>query len=75
MHLPFVVCTIYNGNFFDPVQARCVRVAVALFNDVIARIAREHGVPVIELRSVCIALKGESMRKKQSDKSRNDDPS
>lgn len=53
LDLPLMVCTIYNADFADPMQARCVRVAVALFNDVIARTAHRHGLPVIELRELC----------------------
>jgi len=51
--LPTTVCTIYNAHFADPAQARCVRIAVALFNDVILRVAREHSLPSIDLRAVC----------------------
>ena len=53
--LPFTVCTIYNANFDNTTQARCVRLAVALFNDVILRAAREHSLPSIDLRLVCTA--------------------
>jgi hypothetical protein len=47
------VCTVYNANFTDPLHARCVRIAVALFDDVILRVAREHAVKTIDLRLVC----------------------
>jgi GDSL-like Lipase/Acylhydrolase family len=47
------VCTIYNANIPDPTQARCVRMAVALFNDVILRVAREYSIRTIDLRAVC----------------------
>ena len=47
------VCTIYNANFPDPLQARCVRMAVSLFNDVILRVAREYSIRTIDLRAVC----------------------
>ena len=50
--LPTIVCTIYNGNL-DAATARVARPALAIFDDAILRIAMEHGVPVIELRSVC----------------------
>ena len=51
--LPLVVCTIYNANFADPVQQRCVRMAIAVFDDVIIRVAAERRLTVIDLRSVC----------------------
>ena len=50
--IPTTVCTIYNGNLGAPVQ-RLATVALAIFNDAIQRVAREHDVPVIELRQVC----------------------
>lgn len=50
---PTTLCTIYNGNLPDPEHARQVRVALALFNDVILRTAFALGLPVIELRLVC----------------------
>ena len=51
--LPLTVCTIYNANFDVPDYQRCVRVAVAVFNDVILRVAAEHQLPVIDLRAIC----------------------
>lgn len=51
--LPTVVCTIYNGSAPDPVFQRRAETALALFNDVILRVAFEHGLTVIDLRSVC----------------------
>lgn len=51
--LPLTVCTIYNANFDAPDYQRCVRVAVAVFNDVILRVAAEHRLPVIDLRAIC----------------------
>ena len=50
---PVIVCTIYNGNLERSV-ATAARIALALFNDVIQRAANHHGVPVIELRSICV---------------------
>lgn len=51
--LPTAVCTIYNPNYSDTIQqAACVS-ALAHFNDAILRCAFAHGVPVIDLRSVC----------------------
>jgi hypothetical protein len=50
--LPVIACTIYNGNLGEPAQ-RLATTALAMFNDVIQRVARELDVPVIELRRVC----------------------
>lgn len=50
--LPATVCTVYNGNLAPP-AARRAAAALGVFNDVIQRLAAEHGVPVIELRRVC----------------------
>jgi hypothetical protein len=50
--LPVTLCTIYNGNLGAPVQ-RLATTALAVFNDVILRLATEHAVSVIELRLVC----------------------
>jgi hypothetical protein len=49
---PVTVCTIYNGAL-DAETAEIARVALALFNDVIIRIAVDRRLAVIELRSVC----------------------
>lgn len=48
-----VICTIYSGNFPDPVYQRVVNVALAPFNDAIIRLGLEHGLTIVELRSVC----------------------
>ena len=53
LNLPLVVCTIYHGNFPDPSYQRRVIVALALFNDVIIRVATENRLKVIDLRFVC----------------------
>jgi hypothetical protein len=53
--LPLSVCTIYNGCFPDEAYQRMASVALMLFNDVILRVAIEHGLPVIDLRLVCAA--------------------
>lgn len=52
-NLPLVVCTIYNGNFPDPDYQARIEVALTVFNDVILRVAIEHGLRVIDLRFVC----------------------
>jgi lysophospholipase L1-like esterase len=49
-----VLCTIYNGRLERDI-ARAAAIGLALFNDVILRIAFEHGLDVIELRLVCNA--------------------
>ena len=51
--LPLSVCTIYNGCFPDKTYQRIASVALAIFNDIILRVAIEHGLPVIDLRQVC----------------------
>ena len=52
-NLPLTVCTIYNGNFTDVDYQLRASVALQTFNDSIARIAREKGCGLLELRSVC----------------------
>ena len=47
------VCTIYNGCF-DLSFQRIASTTLMLFNDAIIRVAAEYGVPVIDLRSVCV---------------------
>ena len=51
--LPLAVCTIYNGWFEDQSFQRVASTTLTLFNDVIIRVAIEHSLPVIDLRSVC----------------------
>lgn len=46
------VCTIYNGNLPAP-HGDVAPVAVSLFNDAIYRLANRHGLPVLDLRSIC----------------------
>ena len=50
--LPLTLCTIYNGNLGPPVN-RLAATALAVFDDVILRVATEWSLPVIELRLVC----------------------
>ncbi len=50
--LPLAVCTVYNGHLGPPAH-RPATAALAIFNDAIQRVAREHALPVIELRRVC----------------------
>ncbi|HKH84028.1 MAG TPA: SGNH/GDSL hydrolase family protein [Gemmatimonadales bacterium] len=51
--LPLTVCTIYNGNFPDPLFQRVARTALCVFNDVIVRAGLEHKLEIIDLRLVC----------------------
>lgn len=52
--LPLLFCTIYDGNLPED-EAVAARVAVAVYNDTVQRVAREVGADVLELRSVCRA--------------------
>ncbi len=47
---PLMVCTIYDSvpGLTDP-----LKVALALFNDIILRTAISYGVPVLDLRMIC----------------------
>lgn len=51
--IPLVVCTVYNGNFPEPSYQACIAVALCAFNDVVIRVASEHGLKVIDLRRIC----------------------
>ena len=51
--LPLAVCTIYNGCFADRAFQRLASTTLTVFNDAIIRVAIEHALPVIDLRSVC----------------------
>jgi len=53
--LPLRVCTIYDGCFPDKSYQRIASLALAIFNDVIIRIAIERGLSVIDLRLICTA--------------------
>ena len=53
LHLPLVLCTIYDGNLPDPELQRRASTALTIFNDVILRTAAAEGIPVVELRNVC----------------------
>jgi len=50
--LPLTLCTIYNGNLGAPAH-RLAATALAVFDDVILRLATERSLAVIELRLVC----------------------
>jgi hypothetical protein len=51
--LPLGVCTIYNGCFPDKSYQRIASLALAVFNDVILRVAIEERLQVIDLRLIC----------------------
>jgi hypothetical protein len=53
--LPVAVCTVYNGCFEDRAFQRIASTTLTVFNDAIIRVAIEHSLPVIDLRSVCNA--------------------
>ncbi|HEX2091193.1 MAG TPA: SGNH/GDSL hydrolase family protein [Longimicrobiaceae bacterium] len=53
--LPTALCTIYHGNFPDPVMQRLTSTALTVFNDAILRTAFAEGLPVLDLRLVCDA--------------------
>ena len=55
--LPLGLCTIYNGCFPDKAYQRIASLALAVFNDVILRVAIELRIPVIDLRSICVDSK------------------
>jgi hypothetical protein len=46
------ICTIYNENL-DQDEAPIARIGLMMFNDVILRVAFEHGLQVIDLRLIC----------------------
>jgi len=51
--IPLAVCTVYNGCFDDQSFQRVASTTLTVFNDAIIRVAIEHSLPVIDLRSVC----------------------
>jgi hypothetical protein len=51
--LPVTVCTIYNGNFGDPLMQKVASTALTVFNDAILRAAIGTRTAVIDLRLVC----------------------
>jgi lysophospholipase L1-like esterase len=50
--LPTALCTIYDTPTSAPNQ-RIIRIALAIFNDVITRAAFSQGLPLVDLRLVC----------------------
>jgi lysophospholipase L1-like esterase len=62
LEIPFVLCTIYKGNFsqedaplmgLGSVDVRVLHTALAPFNEAILQVAFEIGADVIDLRLVC----------------------
>ena len=51
--LPTTLCTIYDGWSADASFQRRASTALLAFNDVIIRVAVEHGLTLIELRLIC----------------------
>ena len=51
--IPLVICTIYGGNFADPLYQRAAKMALSAFNDVIVSAAIDNALRVLDLRSVC----------------------
>lgn len=50
--LPTALCTVYDTPQTDA-EARIIRAALSLFNDVITRAAFSRGLPLIDLRLIC----------------------
>ncbi|MBX7220871.1 MAG: SGNH/GDSL hydrolase family protein [Blastocatellia bacterium] len=53
LQLPLVVCTIYYPQFPEPDIQRAAKPVLAVYNDVILRVALEQQLPVIDLRRIC----------------------
>lgn len=51
--LPTALCAIYYPNHPNPDRQRLERLGLAVFDDVILRVAFEAGLPLIDLRLVC----------------------
>jgi lysophospholipase L1-like esterase len=51
--LPTAICTIYYPRFPEPTLQKVAVTALAVFNDCIIRAAFAHGLPLLDLRSVC----------------------
>ena len=51
--VPVTLCTIYNGNFPEPQFQALASTALTVFNDAILRVAFEHALAVIDLRTIC----------------------
>lgn len=51
--LPTVTCSVYNGSFPDPDEARVIETALRVFDHEILEVGLDHGLPVVDLRRVC----------------------
>ena len=51
--LPTAICTVYYPRFPEAVLQRMAVVALTVFNDCIIRAAFAHGLPLLDLRSIC----------------------
>lgn len=47
------MCTIYDGNFDDPMEQGPASTVLMVFNDVIVRAAVDFRMPLIDLRAIC----------------------
>ena len=54
LNKPLAICTVYDPNFPDPLTQRLTTTALNIFNDCILREAIMHGLPVIDLRLICM---------------------
>ncbi len=50
---PLAVCTIYDPRFPDATRRRLAITGLALFNDVIIRVAARRGLALLDLRLIC----------------------
>lgn len=53
--LPTAVCTIYYPRFPDDALQRLSVTALSIYNDCIIRLAVQAGIPLIDLRLICIS--------------------
>ncbi len=51
--LPTAICTVYYPRFPEAVLQRMAVTALTVFNDCIIRAAFVHGLPLLDLRSIC----------------------
>ena len=51
--LPTAICTIYYPHFPETVLQRMAVAALTVFNDCVIRAAFAHGLPLLDLRSIC----------------------
>ena len=51
--MPTAICTVYYPRFPEAALQRMAVAALAVFNDCIIRAAFAHGLPLLDLRSVC----------------------